>query len=82
MTSRTPVDLADRLLDIRRIYLEPGIEEFARARDVLNRFPDAEHIEVLSHQAIPGLHGACRALLERPCVAKGSNAINRGLPPP
>ncbi|BBY16081.1 spore photoproduct lyase family protein [Mycolicibacterium litorale] len=56
-THRTPVDLADRLLDIKRIYHEPDIERLPRARAVLDRFPDAERIEVLSHQAIPGLYG-------------------------
>jgi spore photoproduct lyase family protein len=54
---RVPADLADRLLDVRRIFHEPDIERFPRARQVLDRFPDAERIEVLSHQAIPGLHG-------------------------
>ncbi|WP_041781691.1 spore photoproduct lyase family protein [Mycolicibacterium chubuense] len=54
---RTPVPLADRLLDIKRIYHEPDIERFPRARQVLGRFPDAERIEVPSHQAIPGLYG-------------------------
>ncbi|MBB2773890.1 MULTISPECIES: spore photoproduct lyase family protein [Mycolicibacterium] len=54
---RAPVDLADRLLDIKRIYHEPGIERFPRARAVLERYPDAERVEVLSHQAIPGLYG-------------------------
>ncbi|WP_238993607.1 spore photoproduct lyase family protein [Nocardioides caldifontis] len=50
-------DLADRLLDVRTIYLERGVEELPRARQVLERHPDAERIEVLSHQAIPGLYG-------------------------
>ncbi|WP_082965276.1 spore photoproduct lyase family protein [Mycobacterium sp. ACS1612] len=54
---RTPVDLASRLLDIKRIYHEPDIERFSRARQVLDRFPGAERIEVPSHQAIPGLYG-------------------------
>lgn len=54
---RVPRDLADRLLSVRRIYHERGIERFGRAVEVLERFPDAERIEVLSHQAIPGLHG-------------------------
>lgn len=54
---RTPADLADRLLDVKRIYHEPNIDRFARAREVLARYPDAERIEVLSHQAIPGLYG-------------------------
>lgn len=53
----TSVALADRLLDIRRIYHEPGIERFARAREVLDRFPDAARIEVPTHQSIPGLYG-------------------------
>ena len=47
---------------MRRIYHERGIERFARAQDVLDRFPDAERIEVLSHQAIPGLHGNAGAV--------------------
>ena len=54
---RTPPDLADRLLDVRRIYHERDIERFPRAVQVLERFPDAERVEVLSHQAIPGLYG-------------------------
>jgi spore photoproduct lyase family protein len=52
-----PIDLASRLLDIKRIYHEPGIDRFDRARQVLDRFPGAELIEVPSHQAIPGLYG-------------------------
>lgn len=54
---RTPAALSDRLLDVRRIYHERDIERFPRARQVLERFPDAERVEVLSHQAIPGLYG-------------------------
>jgi spore photoproduct lyase family protein len=53
----TPIDLAGRLLDIKRIYHEPDIGRSPRARQVLDRFPDAERIEVASHQAIPGLYG-------------------------
>jgi spore photoproduct lyase family protein len=54
---RVPTDRAARLLDVRRIYHEPEIERFERAREVLARFPDAERIEVPSHGAIPGLYG-------------------------
>ncbi|MGQ9351872.1 spore photoproduct lyase family protein [Mycolicibacterium gilvum] len=53
----TATPLAERLLDITRIYHEPGIERSPRAAEVLARFPDAERIEVPSHQAIPGLYG-------------------------
>jgi len=60
--TRVPSELADRLLDVRRIYHERDIERFPRAREVLARFPDAERIEVLSHQAIPGLHGNAGAV--------------------
>ncbi|MGQ9410728.1 spore photoproduct lyase family protein [Mycolicibacterium gilvum] len=49
--------LAERLLDITRIYHEPGVEHSARAAEVFARFPAAERIEVPSHQAIPGLYG-------------------------
>jgi spore photoproduct lyase family protein len=54
---RVPAGLADRLLDIKRIYHEPDIARFPRARQVLDLFPGAERIEVASHQAIPGLYG-------------------------
>ena len=57
-----PAELTERLLDVRRIYHERDIERFARARQVLERFPDAERVEVLSHQAIPGLHGNAGAV--------------------
>jgi spore photoproduct lyase len=57
-----PAELTDRLLDVRRIYVERGIERFPRARQVLDRFHAAERIEVLSHQAIPGLHGNAGAV--------------------
>jgi spore photoproduct lyase len=52
-----PIELAGRLLEIKRIYHEPDIEQFRRARQVLERFPAAERVEVPSHQAIPGLYG-------------------------
>jgi spore photoproduct lyase family protein len=45
------------LLDIGTIYLEPAVTGFGRGREILERFPDAERIEVASHWAIPELHG-------------------------
>ena len=42
-------------LDIARIYLEPAVEEHARGREVLARFPQAERIPVASHWRIPEL---------------------------
>ena len=47
----------DRLLDVRRIYVEPAAAALPRGRQVLERFPGAERIEVDSHWRIPGLHG-------------------------
>lgn len=46
-----------RLIDIEKIYLEQNVEAFARGRDILARFPDAERIQVPSHWNIPSLHG-------------------------
>ena len=46
-----------RLLDVRRILVEPGVIEHARGREILDRFPEAERVEVPSHWRIPGLHG-------------------------
>ena len=45
------------LLDVARIYHEPNVEEYARGREILARFPNAERVEVPSHWNIPGLHG-------------------------
>ncbi|MCV7423289.1 spore photoproduct lyase family protein [Mycobacterium yunnanensis] len=54
---RTPEPLVERILDVKRIYHEPDVQRFARARQILERSPSAERIEVPSHQAIPGLYG-------------------------
>ena len=45
------------LLDVRKIYLEPEAATLPRGRQVLDRWPDAERIEVASHWNIPELHG-------------------------
>jgi spore photoproduct lyase len=45
------------MLDITTIYCEPGIDDLPRARQVIDRWPNAELIEVPSHQTIPGLYG-------------------------
>ena len=51
-------DLQPWLLDIQAIYHEPAVLDYARGRDILERFPDAERILVNSHWNIPGLHGS------------------------
>lgn len=53
----TPPNLPSHLLDIRTIYHEPNIGQFARGREILARFPEAQRIEVASHWQIPDLHG-------------------------
>ncbi|MDX1542108.1 MAG: spore photoproduct lyase family protein, partial [Geminicoccaceae bacterium] len=45
------------MLDIKTIYMEPDVETFARGREVLDAWPDAERIVVPSHWKIEGLHG-------------------------
>ena len=45
------------LLDVERIYMEPEVEKYARGREVLARFPDAERVPVASHWNIPTLYG-------------------------
>ena len=49
--------LPGSLLRVRTIYLEPQVADFARGREILARYPDAQRIEVPSHWNIPGLHG-------------------------
>ena len=41
--------LPKQLIDIEKIYLEPAVEDYARGREVLARYPDAERIPVDSH---------------------------------
>jgi spore photoproduct lyase len=45
------------LLDIRRIYVEPEAATLPRGQEILNRFPDAERVEIASHHRIPELYG-------------------------
>ncbi len=45
------------VLDVGVIYHELNISEFARGREILARFPEAQRIEVPSHWNIPALHG-------------------------
>ncbi len=45
------------LIDIKEIYLEPVIREYARGREILAKYPEANIIEVPSHWKIPELHG-------------------------
>jgi len=49
--------LPKQLIDIQRIYLEPAVENCARGRAILDRYPDAQRILVPSHWKIPELHG-------------------------
>lgn len=48
---------AELMLEVATIYLEPGVEAYARGREILARYPEAERIVVPSHWNIPGLHG-------------------------
>jgi len=49
--------VAERLLRVTTVYVEPEVEDYARGREILARFPDAERIVVPSHWRIPELHG-------------------------
>jgi spore photoproduct lyase family protein len=49
--------LHQRLLDVEQIYFEAAAAAHPRGQQVLERFPQAERIEVPSHRAIPGLFG-------------------------
>jgi spore photoproduct lyase len=49
--------IAGGLLRVEKIYHEPAVEGYARGREILARFPDAQRIEVPSHWNIPQLHG-------------------------
>jgi intein/homing endonuclease len=49
--------VAGGLLRVEKIYHEPAVADYARGREILDRFPGAERVEVPSHWNIPELHG-------------------------
>jgi spore photoproduct lyase len=49
--------VAGGLLRVERIFHEPDVAGYARGREILSRFPDAERVEVPSHWNIPELNG-------------------------
>ncbi len=49
--------VAGGLLRVEKIYHEPAVRDYARGREILDRFPDAGRVEVPSHWNIPELHG-------------------------
>jgi spore photoproduct lyase len=51
------VSAAPLPLEVARILVEPAAAAHPRGRQILDRFPDAERIEVASHWNIPDLHG-------------------------
>ena len=57
LADSAPTRAPSRLLRVGRIYLEPGVAQYPRGREILARFADAERVEVPSHWNIPGLHG-------------------------
>lgn len=52
-----PTTPLQRILDVKTIYHEPGLEAYPRATEIFAKYPDAERLEVPSHQNIPGLYG-------------------------
>ena len=54
--NRAPA-VAGGLLRVGKIYHEPDVADYARGREILDRFPGAERVEVPSHWNIPELHG-------------------------
>ncbi|BCJ40006.1 spore photoproduct lyase family protein [Actinoplanes ianthinogenes] len=49
--------MTGELLDIRRIYVEPAAAVLPRGKEILARFPQAQLVEVESHNRIPELYG-------------------------
>jgi spore photoproduct lyase family protein len=57
VTPPSPAPAPHQLLQVRTIYAEPAARDSTRGRQVLDRFPGAEVVEVPSHWQIPELHG-------------------------
>ncbi|MBL7258686.1 spore photoproduct lyase family protein [Paractinoplanes lichenicola] len=49
--------MSSDLLDVRRIYFEAAAAELPRGKEVLARFPEAQLVEVASHNRIDELYG-------------------------
>jgi spore photoproduct lyase len=49
--------VAGGLLHVGRIYYEPAVREYARGREIMDRFLAADLVKVPSHWNIPELHG-------------------------
>jgi spore photoproduct lyase len=56
-TRREGQKIAGGLLRVEKIYLEPSVVDYARGREILDRFPGAQLVEVPSHWNLPQLHG-------------------------
>jgi hypothetical protein len=55
-TNEVAPTVAGDLLRVGRIYLESAVRDYARGREILERFPGAELVGVPSHWNIPELH--------------------------
>ena len=55
--NRVNLTVAGGLLRVGKIYHEPAVRGYARGREILDRFPGAQLVEVPSHWNIPQLHG-------------------------
>ncbi len=51
--SPTQDEALARLLEVRRIFVEPAAAALPRGQQVLARWPDAELVEIASHTAVP-----------------------------
>lgn len=60
------------LLHIDTIYMEPQVQEYARGREILAKFPDARRIEIASHWKIPELHGNAELVQDWVKVKRGA----------
>ncbi len=56
-TRAAAADSLARLMEVGAIYYERAALDHLRGREIFDRFPDAQRIEVRSHWGIPGLHG-------------------------
>ena len=57
MTTPAPPARPRRLLDVRTVYAEPAALALPRGQQVVQRWPDAEVVEVPSALRIPQVHG-------------------------
>src|SRR5688500_13805678 len=66
-----------QLIDIKEMYIEPGVSGIKRGQEILSKYPDAKIIEVPSHWQIPQLHGNAGSVKEWTKITRNVSILGK-----